>query len=237
MKTNLKNLFIKINSNCPFIGSLIRIFFPRKSFATNKHLVEGVNNRIRYDDATLSYVTFDIVGNNNKIEIKEDCILKNVTFMIRGSGHRVLINSGCRFKQGGSIWFEDSNGLLTIGENTTFENVHMAITEPNSKITIGQDCLFSYDIDLRTGDSHSIISQENNQRLNYAEDISIGNHVWVAAHSILLKGSAVADNSVVATGSIVSQKSNKEGIIIGGNPAKEIKDGITWSKKRNNRTR
>ncbi|MCJ7717350.1 MAG: hypothetical protein MUO54_12640 [Anaerolineales bacterium] len=92
--------------------------------------------------------------------------------------------------------------------------------------------MFAYDIDVRTGDSHSILTEDSNERINYAEDITIGNHVWVAAHSILLKGSSLPDNSVVATGSVVSQKYTTKGIIVGGNPAKQIKDGITWDRKR-----
>jgi acetyltransferase-like isoleucine patch superfamily enzyme len=237
MKKILKKLYKKIDTSYPYIGSLIRKIFPRKSFFSNKHIIRGTDNTISYNEAILSSTTFDINGNGNKIEIKEDCILRNVTFDIRGSGHRVVINRGCRFKQGGSIRFEDSNGFLLIGEKSTFEDVHLAITEPNSKIIIGQDCMFASDIDIRTGDSHSIISQENNQRLNYAEDINIGNHVWVAANCILLKGSTIPDDSVVATGSVVTKKFDTKGIIIGGNPAKQIKDRITWSKKRNNRTR
>ncbi|CAN2040983.1 hypothetical protein GMMP15_2170001 [Candidatus Magnetomoraceae bacterium gMMP-15] len=143
----------------------------------------------------------------------------------------MLINRECHFK-GGNIWFEDANCSLTIGENSTFVNVHLALTEPNSHIKIGQDCMFAYDIDVRTGDSHSIILQESNERINYAKNVTIGNHVWVAAHSILLKGSVIPDNSVVASGSVVTKKYNTKGIIVGGNPAKQLRDGITWARKR-----
>ena len=232
MKIRLKQLYKKIDSSYPFIGSLIRRFYNRKPFNSIKRMVYGNNNVISYNNAILSSVIFDIRGDDNTIEIKEDCILNNVVFNIRGNGHRVLINHGCRFKRGGNIRFEDSFCLLSIGEKSTFEDIHLALTEPNSKITIGKDCMFAYDIDVRTGDSHSIISQESNERINYAKDIIIGNHVWVAAHSILLKGSIIPDNSVVATGSVVSQKYSTKGIILGGNPAKQIKDGITWSRKR-----
>jgi acetyltransferase-like isoleucine patch superfamily enzyme len=92
--------------------------------------------------------------------------------------------------------------------------------------------MFAYDIDVRTGDSHSIISQETGERINYAQDVCIGDHVWIAAHTILLKGSAIPDNSIVATGSVVTRPFETRGIILGGNPAKTIKDGITWSRQR-----
>ena len=195
-------------------------------------MIHGSNNTISYKNAILSSVIFDIKGDRNKIEIGKGCILNNVTFFIRGNDHRVLINQGCGFNRGGNIWFEDSHCSLIIGENSTFEDVHLALTEPGSQITIGQDCMFAYDIDVRTGDSHSIISQESKERINYAEDITIGNHIWIAAHSILLKGSVIPDESIVATGSVVTHKFNTKGIIVGGNPARQLKDGITWSRKR-----
>jgi acetyltransferase-like isoleucine patch superfamily enzyme len=121
---------------------------------------------------------------------------------------------------------------LTIGENSTFEDVHFALTESGSRIDIGQDCMFANDIDVRTGDSHSILSQESGKRINYAENVIIGNHVWIAAHSIILKGARIAENSIVGTGSVVTRKFDKPGIIIAGNPAIQLKDGVTWSRER-----
>ena len=36
-------------------------------------------------------------------------------------------------------------------------DVHIAVTEPGSKVQIGKECMFANDIDIRTGDSHSIL--------------------------------------------------------------------------------
>lgn len=204
----------------------------KTTFNKIKKLIIGRNNIIKYSNSKLFSVIFDISGNNNTININDNCYLKNVIFRIRGDGHRVFIGKRCRFNRGANLWFEDNNCTLSIGQNSTFEDVHLALTEPNSKITIGHDCMFAYDIDVRTGDSHSIISRENNERVNYAENVTIGNHVWVAAHTILLKGVIISDDSVVATGSVVTGKFGSKGIIIGGNPSKKIKHGITWDRKR-----
>jgi acetyltransferase-like isoleucine patch superfamily enzyme len=180
----------------------------------------------------MSSVAFKINGDGNTIEINDGCVLNNVTFYIRGNNHRVLIGKCCIFSSGSVIVMEDSDCSLIIGEKSTFDYVQLAVTEPRSRLTIGRDCMFAYDIDVRTGDSHSIISQTSNERINYAKDILIGDHVWVAAHSIILKGSSISENSVVATGSVVTQAFEKKGIIIGGNPSIQIKEGITWSRKR-----
>ena len=232
MKKTLKHLYKKVSHRYPRIGFIIQKFYQRKLFNNIKRKIHGSNNTIHYHNSILSSVTFDIKGSDNKIKIMDDCVLNNVTFYVRGNCHQIVISNRCRFNHGGNIWLEDDHCFLSIGEGSTFEDVHLALTEPHSAITIGRDCMFAYDIDVRTGDSHSIISQDNNERINYAKNVTIGNHVWVAAHSVLLKGSAIADNSVVATCSIVTKEFNGEGIIIGGNPAKLLKQGITWSRKR-----
>jgi acetyltransferase-like isoleucine patch superfamily enzyme len=129
------------------------------------------------------------------------------------------------------LWFEDDNGLLRVGSNTTMVEVHLAVTEPDSKVVIGQDCMFANDIDLRTGDSHSVIDSKTGERLNFPENICIGRHVWIASHSVILKGVNIGENSIVATGAIVT-KSFEPGVIIAGNPAKIIKTGVSWSRTR-----
>jgi acetyltransferase-like isoleucine patch superfamily enzyme len=232
MNMRLKELYEKIDESYPFFGALIRRIHHRKALNHVRRLIGGNNNTVSYKYAILSSVVFDIKGDGNKIEIKEGCILNNVKFYIRGNNHRVLIDKNCRFSRGGCIWIEDSDCSLIIGENSTFEDVHLALTEPCSQIRIGRDCMFAYDIDVRTGDSHSIISQENNERINYAKDVSISDHVWIGAHSILLKGSSIPENSVVATGSVVTRGYEKKGIIIGGNPSSQLKEGINWSRER-----
>jgi len=109
--------------------------------------------------------------------------------------------------------------------------VHIAVTEPGSKVSIGEECMFANDIDLRCGDSHSILDAASGERINFAEDIAIGRHVWVASHVIILKGVSIGADSVVAAGSIVT-KSCEPGSLLAGNPAKALKTGITWKRER-----
>jgi acetyltransferase-like isoleucine patch superfamily enzyme len=123
--------------------------------------------------------------------------------------------------------------LIEIKSNCTFEkDVHIAATEPNSVITIGADCMFAYDIDVRTGDSHSILDAQTGKRINYAKNVIIGDHVWVASHCSILKGAELKKNSIVATRSVVTKAFDKEGIVVAGSPAVVVKENITWSRKR-----
>jgi acetyltransferase-like isoleucine patch superfamily enzyme len=187
---------------------------------------------LHYGNSILSSVLVDIKGDRNRIEIEDGCLLNRVTFFIRGDDHRIEIKKGCRFSGGGALWLCDRNCSLVIGENSTFEDVHIAASEPGSKVEIGEDCMFAYDIDIRTGDSHSILDSRTGERVNPARDVYIGKHVWVAAHTILLKGVSIPDDCVVATGSVVTRSCDERGVVLAGNPARTVKRQITWSRKR-----
>jgi acetyltransferase-like isoleucine patch superfamily enzyme len=195
--------------------------------------ISGSGNKLILDNSALFIsCNFDIKGNNNSILVKESVIFRNTTFYIRGNNHNVIIESGVQFNRGGEIWIEDTNGTLLIGKNSTFENVHLAVSEPYSKIKIGEECMFAYDIDIRTGDSHSILDLNTLKRINYAKNIVIGNHVWVASHVSILKGSQLADGSIVATRSVVTKEFSSKNVLLIGSPAKVQKENITWDRQR-----
>jgi acetyltransferase-like isoleucine patch superfamily enzyme len=193
--------------------------------------IRGKGNVVRAEDAKLINVELDVIGDNNQINVGRGCVLTNVRFRLRGNGHRIEIGENCRISRGAVLWFEDEDGLLQIGPNTSMVEVHIAVTEPGSQVIIGEDCMFANDVDLRTGDSHSVVDVNSGARLNYPGNIRIGRHVWIAPHSVILKGVNIGENSIIATGAVVT-KSFESGVIIGGNPAKMIKTGVSWVRER-----
>lgn len=221
----------KGNSNTPIFDLFSKVKTKRHSRPRKKD-IRGTGNVIECHNSSLKKATFEIWGNNNRIVIGDNCLLDNVTFHIEGDDQYVEIGDNVAFNIAGSIWLEDHHCSLTIGEESTFENVHLAVTEPYSTLTIGKDCMFSYDIDVRTGDSHSVIVDEDNKRTNYAQNISFGDHVWVASHCVILKGARIGSNSIIGTRCVVTKSFPEEGVVLGGNPAKIIKRGINWKRER-----
>jgi acetyltransferase-like isoleucine patch superfamily enzyme len=192
--------------------------------------IRGQGNVFDAEGASLSEVRLDIIGDNNRIKIGPGCVLSNVYFRIRGSEHQIEFGANCRVSRGAVLWFEDREGVLRVGSGTTMVEVHIAVTE-SSKVIIGDDCMFANDIDIRTGDSHTVIDTQTSERLNYAGDVVISRHVWIAPHTVVLKGVNIGENSIIATGAVVT-KSCEPGVIMGGNPAKAIKTGVSWKRER-----
>lgn len=194
-----------------------------------KKPISGNNNLIQ-NRGVFFKVKFDIIGNNNTIKIGKKTKLYNTTIFIRGDNHILIIDEDCIIK-GGSFWFEDSFCKIHIGKETTIESADFAVTENKSTILIGADCMFSDEIVLRTGDSHAIIDQSKNIKINNAQDIIIGNHVWIGSRSTILKGVVIGDNTVIGTGSIVT-KSVLCNTVSVGIPARMIKSNVGWSRNR-----
>lgn len=107
--------------------------------------------------------------------------------------------------------------------------VQLAACESKS-IKIGNDCMFSHSINIRTTDSHTIVNKNGN-RTNFSKDIIIGNHIWIGMQSLILKGAKIPDNCVIAAKSIVSRGKYEENCILAGHPAKIIKNEINWKRE------
>jgi acetyltransferase-like isoleucine patch superfamily enzyme len=88
-----------------------------------------------------------------------------------------------------------------------------------------------FDIEIRTGDSHSILDMSGN-RINPSSNVVIGNHVWVGSRVIILKGAQISDFSIIGAGSIVSGEFPDTNVILAGVPAKIVKDNINWKRER-----
>ncbi len=232
-KKIIQNFYEKYISVHPKIKKIIvRLYKYKKLRNSIKKNIKGKKNILKIGNAILLNVEFNIRGNENKITIDHGSVLRNVKFFIRGDNHMVNIGKNCIFSKGSLIWFEDYNGYLDIGDNTLIEDVHFAVTEPFSKITVGKNYMFVYGIDIRTGDSHSIIDHMTKKRINYAKDVNVGEHVWLAAHCKILKGVSIANNSVIGTSAVVSKSILEENSISAGNPSKIVKRNINWEVER-----
>ena len=65
-----------------------------------------------------------------------------------------------------------------------------------------------------------------------SKSIVIGDRVWIGNQATILKGSKVANDSIVSTGSIVTKEFVTSNIIIGGKPAKVLKEDVNWKHER-----
>ena len=176
-----------------------------------------------------------INGNNNKLIFLPNKIggvthFTRLNITIYGNNNSIIIgaySSGC----GLSISIENDNNQIILGYHFTVgPNTELAAIE-GTVIEFGDDCQLSANITLRTGDSHSIVDLQG-KRINRSKSIRIGDHVWIGNTVLIFKGTQIGNNSIVAGGAVVGGKIFPPYCIIGGNPAKIIKENINWDRKR-----
>lgn len=211
----------------------------RKTMNIMFHIYNRLNfyNQFRIRDSAFIYgcskinkTKMNIYGNNNKILIHDFCSLYNCEIYINGNDNIIEIEESCNLNQT-QLYIEDNNNKIRIGKNTSIHGkTHLAAIE-STEINIGHDCMFANDIHMRTGDSHSIIDNEGH-RINYSQNISIGNHVWIGTKVVCLKGSKIPDNCVIGANTLVSKNLDRTNCVIAGNPARIIKSEINWKRER-----
>ena len=202
------------------VHTLRHIF--RKYIKNSKYLQFGSNNKI----PLAIRLKTNLIGNNNEFLIGRAFFNNNFFFKIHGSDNHIIIEDGVALN-GGNVWIEANNCILKIGKETTFESVHIALVEDNTKVTIGEDCMFGNNIEMRTGDSHAIL--KNGIKINNGQNIEIKNHVWIASNVTILKGSTIEENSIIGTGSIVAGFVDPNSIFV-GNKIRKVNDGVTWTR-------
>lgn len=165
-----------------------------------------------------------IRGKGNSITFAEGADINTVVTITGDNNH---MHIGEQVRLAGKTQFWGSGGVLKIGSNSTLTKVDIKCNEGKS-ITIGKDCMFSYDIEIRTTDGHSVVDSNNGQRINIPEDIVIGDHVWIGKGSTILKGVQIASDTIVGAHTLLNRTYLQEQSIVAGSPAKIVKQGVTW---------
>lgn len=127
------------------------------------------------------------------------------------------VGRGCRLDVG-------PNGKITIGKNGYITANSYLIISHN--LVIGDNCAISWDCQFLDEDFHSI-SYEGKK--NTRNDIIIGNNVWIGSGVKIYKGTQIPDGCVIAANSVVKATFEKQNLLIGGNPARVIKEDVSWN--------
>lgn len=169
----------------------------------------------------------------NTISFGKNCTLENCSFCIPGSNNQILIKDACTLK-GLGIYMLGEGNTIELGENVIVngeEGATVINAVGGRRISIGQGAMLSSNIGIHTSDYHGIYDQTGS-RINPDKDITIGKSVWIGMRCIILKGSFIADGSIVGANSLVSGVFEEGNVIIAGDPAKVIRRRVFWGMER-----
>lgn len=195
-------------------------------------LLEGKNNtvRIKVDSEekfdNLKGLAIYVFGDNNSIKLGKVIYPYNASIGLTG----LTINIGNPPDDAFVIGMERpaSNCNITIGDDVVICGARLFLQDDNTSITIGDNCMISWGIDIWCTDVHTI-TDLNGNAMNYGKSIEIGDHVWIGKDVKIGKNTKVSDDSIIGWGSIVTRKFDETNVILAGNPAKIIKKDINWN--------
>ena len=172
-----------------------------------------------------------VLGKNNRLVLNHGCRLCNTVIHIIGNNNEIVFGENVKIGPKCSFWIEGNNCKINIGAGSTFTQiVHVNAQEDNSEISIGEDCMLSNHIIIRTSDSHPIYDLDSNKRINPAKSIQIGKHVWIAPHSTVMKGVIIGDGAIIGSNTIVTKQVPGNSLAV-GMPARVVKTNIRWTRE------
>jgi acetyltransferase-like isoleucine patch superfamily enzyme len=187
----------------------------------------GERNVVHIDTGVAASLRGNIIlkGDDNRITIGPGCQATNLEVEL-GSSCFLSIGEDCLL--GDLFIYGSDDTVIAIGNNTGFGGtVRLLLHEPG-RIDIGAGCLFASEIDVAISDMHSIVDAKTGQRVNPSASVSIGDHVWIGARVMLLKGSQVRQGSIVGACSVVCGLVPENSVAVGA-PARVVRSGVTWT--------
>lgn len=138
---------------------------------------------------------------------------------------QVIFKGNSVIGQGSKISIS-KQGKLLIGKGLII-SAETSIVASQTTIEIGSNCLMSWDILIMDTDFHKVVDMAGNQ-INTPKQVVIGDNVWIGCRSLILKGSIIPKNAVIAAGTTITKKLEGENCIFGGQPARIVKREVGW---------
>ena len=135
------------------------------------------------------------------------------------SGATLKCHSDFKLYQGASIYIAPGAVLELKGEKG-FMNTNSTLN-CFTHIEIGDDCGIGDNVTIMDSNHHSINGNDS------VAPVIIGNHVWICSNAFITAGVTIGDGSVIAAGAVVVQDVPAH-CLVGGVPAKVIKENVEW---------
>lgn len=177
---------------------------PSLAFRVVKSLLKGHYYKLKY-----RMLGKDVqIGNNFRVR---------AGFSIKGSGKVIfgddVIVDGTSHAV--TPWTANKDAEITIGNNVFLNGTRFSCAR---KIEVGNNCILA-DCRILDTDFHSLIPQKRDDPGSIeSSPIKIGNNVWIAMGSVVLRGVTIGDNSTISAMSVVTKDVEADSLY-GGNPA------------------
>ena len=165
-------------------------------------------------------------GHNNILVCDKNVKLIDSRLCFQGNNSLIYLKGG-EYKLSVDIYH---HSVLYAGENNFFNQALSIILSEGKNVFLGDNNNFSLNIWMRNSDAHLIYDITSKKRLNFSKSIYIGDNIWIGQDTFILKGTHICSGSIIGAQSVVANKAISAHSLWCGNPAKEIKSNVCWSR-------
>ena len=158
------------------------------------------------------------------LEIDKSAKIVQCKIEILGSNNTLVIEEGVNIRDT-HIEIVGENSLIHLGKECIVGHGSYLSAKEGKSLIIKEKCMLSRNVKVMTSDGHPIYQDEN--IINYAKDVLIDEHVWLADNVTILKGVTVGAYSIVGINATLTHSIDSHTIAV-GNPAKVVKENIIW---------
>ena len=191
-----------------------------------EELLNLKNNQFIGEVPKLMSSQININGKNNIIICEENVSLwhSRIDF---NNDNSILYLSSSQFDYYFNISI-NGNNICFIGRNNFFNGLLHLVLSESKNIIIGDDCLISYNISIRTSDVHLLYNSKTKERINYSKSVYIGDHVWLGQSAVILKGTKIGSGATIGANSVLSNKIIPSNTTFVGSPARLLHEDTFW---------
>lgn len=109
---------------------------------------------------------------------------------------------------------------IHVGENF-YANFDCVILDV-CRVDIGRNCQLAPGVHIYTA-THPLVASERIKGPEYGKPVTIGDNVWIGGKAVLNPGVTIGDNSVIASGAVVTEDVPDD-VVVQGNPATVVEE-------------
>ena len=161
---------------------------------------------------------FNVIGNHSRVYYKSK-IFNRIKGGVRIGEYSMIGRTSYRYHAGMPFYTTLLNDGISshifIGNNC---RINGAYIHAQDYIEVGNNCVMASGVTIIDSNAHQVHSANRTEGRDNPSGIKIGNNVWIGLNAVILKGTVIGNNSVVAAGSVV-RGIFPDNTIIQGNPA------------------
>lgn len=173
----------------------------------------------------------NFIGDNNVLYCEGNVKLDNAKFTFNGNNSIVYLSSSMNSQYSFNLVIYNNSTFFIGREGNMSSPININIQE-SQNVIIGAECTLSSGVNIRTADIYPIYDVQTKERINLAQSVFIGDHVWIGHLSYISRGVKIGSGAIIENDSFVPHNAKiKSNTLVVGNPVRIEKENVFFTKE------